>query len=1118
MTSPSEVPLDGPDKTRRLLDALRERQGVRAAAARRIPRRPVGEACPLSFAQARLWFLDQLAPRNPFYNLAAPLRLQLVLNHAALERSVNEIVRRHETLRTTFRVVSGEPVQIVAPILAVPLPIIDLRDRPPETLEAEVLRLAIHEAQQGFDLSSGPLLRTVLVQTSEVDYVFLLTVHHIVSDAWSVGVFFQELSVLYAAFATGQASPLPELPIQYGDFAVWQRQWLQGEVLERQLAYWKGKLAEVPALALPTDRPRPPLPTYVGDQHLVSLPGQLSSALKALSQSEGATVFMTLLAALQVLLHRYSSQEDFAIGSPISGRNRVELEGPIGFFVNTVALRADLSGDPTFRELLRRVRNTALEAYAHQDLPFDVLVERLHPERDLARNPLFQVMFQIYSAPARPASTQMPSQRPIEVKNNTAKFDLFFNLWDYPEEISGLIEYSTDLFDGESIARMAGHFQTILEAVATNPDLRVAEIPMMTAAERSQIVELWNATMTGSRGEATVPDLFEAEVEAGPDRVALVFGDEALNYDTVNRRANQLAHELQAMGIGNDILVGVLMERSLDQVVAILAILKAGGAYVPLDPTYPRERLVFMIADAGIVVVIAEAPLLDRLPDSGVRIVSLDRDRARIAARSDANPQRSIAPTSLAYVMFTSGSTGEPKGVAVPHRAVVRLVKETNYVRFGSDEVFLHLASPSFDASTFEIWGSLLNGARLVIFPSGPVSLKEVGRALERYRVTTLWLTAGLFNQMVEERLESLRPVRQLLAGGDVLSVPHVQKALKALDQCQLINGYGPTEGTTFSCCHPISRETALVDSVPIGRPIANTTVYILDASRQPVPVGVPGELYIGGRGLARGYVNRPDLTAEKFVPNPFSGHDGARLYRTGDLARYRSDGTIQFLGRSDDQVKVHGFRVEPGEIEAALTRHRDMRSAIVMAPRDPSGERYLVAYFVARSPAPSPAELQDFLRERLPAYMIPFVLVPVDAFPLTPNGKVDRAALAKLVRRPGGPMAHAAPSTGMEEMLLALWKDVFGLEQISTDDNFFDLGGHSLLMAKVHSRLAELLDQPPSIVDLFRYPTIRALAGFLGAERSASPPPPSSSRIQERAEKQRAARGRGRRGKGKAS
>jgi len=902
---------------------------------------------PLSFAQQRLWFLDRFEPNSALYNMIDVVRLEGHLHIAALEQSLNEIVRRHEALRTTFVEHGGTPMQRIHPAKPLVLTRFDLQDLPASERETRGLQMAKEDAMTPFDLTTDLLLRASLLQVDTATHLLVLTTHHIVNDGWSVGVFFAELAALYGAFTQGLPSPLPELPIQYADFAAWQRNWMQGQVLEEQLSYWKQHLSgELPVLQLPTDRPRPAKSSYQGSIHHIRLQPELSQALRRLSQREGVSLYMTLLAAFDTLLYRYTGQEDLLLGSAIANRNRGDIEGLIGFFVNTLALRTDLSGNPTFTELLSRVREVALGAFAHQDLPFEKLVEEVQPERDLSQSPLFRVLFVLQNAPMSELKLNDLSLNLLLVDNDTAKFDLMFSLEDREDGIAGVMQYDAELFDHATIDRMLAHFERLLHGIVANPSQPIAAIPMMSERERQQVLVEWNNTHTNYPRESTIHELFAEQAKQTPDLVAVESAGQTLTYSELNRRANQVARYLQDSGVQAGEKVGLCVERSLDLIISMLAILKAGACYVPLDPEYPTSRLSFMLEDTGVSVLLTHQHLQEKVPATDARLICLDLEATAIAGQCTEDLPVSMSADDLAYVIYTSGSTGRPKGVLVPHRGVVRLVTETNYANF-TDEVFLQLAPVSFDAATFEVWGSLLNGSRLVVFPAGKPTLAELGRIVRESGVTTLWLTAGLFHMAAESDLRDFRGVRQWLAGGDVLSVPHVQKVLRELPNCRVINGYGPTESTTFTCCFPMSDPNQVGSSVPIGRPIANTLVYILDPLMQPVPIGVPGELYIGGDGLADGYLNLPELTAERFLLNPYASQSGARLYQTGDLVRYLPNGLIEFMGRIDQQVKIRGHRIELGEIEAVLGQHPNVRETVVLAREDEPGDKRLVAYVV---------------------------------------------------------------------------------------------------------------------------------------------------------------------------
>jgi len=1036
---------------------------------------------PLSFAQQRLWFLEQLESNSATYNMPSARRLEGQLNRAALEQSLQTLVQRYETLRTTFQTVEGQPLPVVSPVEHWSLSVVDWQDLNAEKQDREIQSLVNEEAQRPFDLSQGPLFRATLLQKGIESHVLMLTMHHIISDGWSIGIFNRELSTLYQAFCQGQPSPLAPLPIQYADFAHWQRQWLTGDVLETQLDYWKKQLAGAPSLLeLPTDHPRPPIQRFQGKTASLQLSPQLTEQLKNLSQQAGSTLFMTLLSAFATLLSRYSGQSDIVIGSPIANRTHSQIESLIGFFVNTLALRIDLNDNPRFEELLQQVRQVALDAYAHQDIPFEKLVEELQPERNPSHTPLFQVMFVLQNASRDSLELSGISLTRIAPENVTAKFDITLSMRETAQGLAGRLEYNTDLFESATITRMVGHFQTLLEGIVKTPQQSIAELPLLTETEYQQLMA-WNDTATDYPVDQCIHQLFEAQVEKTPDAVAVVFEDQELSYAALNQKANQLAHYLQTLGIKPEVLVGICIERSIEMLIGLLGILKAGGAYLPLDPAYPAARLAFMLEDAGVEVLLTQSNLIKALPKTAAQVVCLDTETEKLSSLSTNNLASSVKSANLAYVMYTSGSTGQPKGVSIVHRGVVRLVKETNYVNLTADEVLLQLAPISFDASTFEIWGSLLNGAKLIVMPPQTPSLEELGRVIGQYQVTTLWLTAALFHTMVDERLEDLRPVRQLLAGGEVLSVPHVRKALRELKECQLINGYGPTENTTFTCCCCLT-ESQMSRSVPIGRPIANTQVYLLDQNRKPVPIGVPGELHIGGAGLARGYLNRPDLSADKFIPNPFSNEPNSSLYKTGDLARYLPDGNIEFLGRLDNQVKIRGFRIELGEIEAVLAQHPTVRKCVVIVLEESYQDKRLVAYLLPiKGQVIDHIELRTFITDRLPNYMIPSAFVQLETMPLNPNGKIDRNSLpAPDHKRPEPEETFVAPKDQMELQLTSIWEQVLGIQSIGVRDNFFDLGGHSLLAVRLFAQIEKIFGQNIPLTILFQAPTIEQLADIL--------------------------------------
>jgi amino acid adenylation domain-containing protein/thioester reductase-like protein len=1114
-----------PEK-RKLFAWLLRREGIDPARLPIIALSRESNSFPLSFGQERLWFLDQLEPGNPVYNESGAVRLRGRVDVNALERALNEIVGRHEILRTTFVAEDGRPVQVVAPSLTVPLPVVKLGGFPPAECEARARQLAAEYARLPFDLAQGPLLRAVLLRLDEQDHVIIMTMHHIICDAWSIGVLIREMAVVYEAFSAGNASPLSDLPIQYADFAHWQRQWLQDEVLETQLAYWSKQLAgHLPVLQLPTVGPRPAIQSYRGATHTFVLPPTLTERLKELGRREGVTLFMTLLGAFQTLLYRYTAQEDIIVGSPIAGRNRPEIEGLIGFFVNLLPLRTNLSGRPSFRELLQRVRDVALGAVAHQDIPFEKLVEKLQLERSLSHAPVFQVGFALQNVPL--PALEYPGLRltPFEFESGTAKLDLTLQLSEGPAGLSGRVDYSTELFDAATIARMTEHFQTLLEGIVANPSQRLSALPLLTETERHQVLVEWNNTQADYPKDSCVHELFEAQVARTPDAVALVFEDEQLTYRELNARANQVAHGLQRLGVGPEVRVGICLERSPEMIVGLLGVLKAGGAYVPLDPAYPRQRLSFMVEDAQVSVLLTQYRLLTGLQLSNLipslNILCLDADWPVIAEESDASPLSLVTVAGLAYVIYTSGSTGTPKGVMIEHRGIGNLaLAQIRAFDVRPDSRVLQFSSLCFDASVSEIFMALLAGGTLcVVSRESVLPGPDLIRLLREQAITTVTLPPSVLAALPVEELPALRTI---IVAGESCSAELVARWGRGR---RMFNGYGPTEATV---CAAIGECIENGRTPPIGRPIANTRIYLLDSSLQPVPIGVPGELYIGGIGLARGYLNRPELTAEKFVGLRIADR-GLRieepeirkakpeiLYRTGDLARYLPDGNIEFLGRTDHQVKLRGFRIELGEIEAVLRQHPGIREAIVLlrddstidecgsptangamnnpqsAIRHPPSERRLVAYVVPdHGEVPTVSELRSFLKEKLPDYMTPSGFVLLDDVPLTSNGKSDRQALPTLRR--GKPMPErnsTAPRTSLETKLTELWADVLHCERVGIHDNFFELGGHSLLAAQLVFRLRDTFQMELPLRCLFEHPTIAGLAQALDEMLCANAPP----------------------------
>ena len=1086
-------------------EAMRAGQSVHCPGINRASR---AGPIPLSYAQQRLWFLDQLESGSAFYNSPAAVRLKGALKVEALERALSEIVRRHEVLRTTFKVIDGQPAQVIHKAKAIALPVKDLSDLAAQQRETEAARLAQEEARRLFDLERGPLFRAALLKLKEEEHIILLTMHHIASDGWSTAVLIKEVAALYESYSKGKASPLEDLAVQYADYAVWQREWLQGEVLNRQLSYWKQQLEQAPAaLELPTDRPRPPVQSYCGARQGFRLSDELSRGLQDLSRREGATLFMTLLAAFQVLLSRYSNQEDVSVGTPIAGRQQRETEGLIGFFVNMLVMRAQVQGGGSFRELLQQVREMSLGAYAHQEMPFEKLVEEMGVERELSRSPLFQVLFVLQNAPMPPLSLSGLTLTIVEVESSTSKFDLLLAMTETTEGLAGTIEYNTNLFDASTITRMLGHFENLLEAIVADPSQRISNLPLLTNREREQLLIEWNDTYVDYQTSDHIHQLFEKQVESVPQNVALVFEGVSLTYGELNRRANQLANHLRALGIGPDVLVGICVNRSIEMVVGLLGILKAGGAYVPLDPSYPQERLSWMLEDAGCKVALTQQSLNERLPKNRVQLIALDADWDKIATNSEENCLSRTTDENLAYCIYTSGSTGQPKGALNTHGAIRNrlLWMQEAYQLRGADHV-LQKTPYSFDVSVWEFFWPLMTGARMVLAsPEGHRDAAYLIRLISEQQVTTIHFVPSMLQAFLrEEGVESCRSLRRVICSGEALP-PELQETFHARLGAELHNLYGPTEAAidvTFWACKPESGQRL----VPIGRPIANTQIYLLDQNMQPVPNGTTGELYIGGVNLARGYLNQPELTAEKFVPNPFSAAAGSRLYRTGDLARYLADGQLAYLGRTDHQVKLRGFRIELGEIEAALAKHPSVSESVVIVSEEAASEKRLVGYVVgAGASIPEGGELRDYLKEKLPEYMVPSSFMALDAIPLSANGKVDRRALPKpSAAQRKMQAADIVPRTDLEKVIANVWQEALNLEPVGIYDNFFDLGGHSLLVSVVRNKLREVLDLDISLIHFYKHPTIKSLAEYLSREQAQQA---SFTHVHKRALKQREAR-----------
>lgn len=1060
-----------------------------------LPLQPVPQqgALPLSYSQQRLWFLEQMGLVRHAYTIMDAMRLCGPLQLSALTQSLQEIFNRHAILRTTFIAIEGQPRQVIGPVAALPLSVVDLRAFPAGAGETQMRACAQAEAQRSFDLTRGPLLHLTLVRLAEEESVLLLSMHHIVSDGWSQGVLWRELAVLYTAFAAGEPSPLPALPVQYADFAVWQQQGLQGDVLRPALAYWKQQLAAVTTLQIPTDYPRPAVKTFRGARHAVTWSAPLTQALKELSQQHGVTLFMTLLAAFQTLLHRYTGQDDVVVGSLSANRSQVATEALIGFFVNTVVLRTDFSGDPPFEELLTRVREVTLGAYSHRELPFEKLLEELRPPRDLSQTPLFQVLFVLQNTPRAIPALAPLHMRPIDVDPETARFDLTLDLTETSTGLHGWFEYSTDLFEAATITRMAEHLQTLLEGIVADPMQRLSQLPLLRADERQQLLMQWNTTHMDYPHDQCLYEAFEAQVRRTPEAPAVVSADGYLSYRELNHRANQVAHALQALGVGAETLVGLCVERSLVMVVGLLGILKAGAACVPMDPTSPAERLAFMLQDAQMPVVLSQAHLRASLQDSGATIVCLDSEWHTMARHSNDNPSRGATADQVAYLLYTSGSTGHPKGVLGVHRATMNALAWMWQAHpFTSDDVCCQKTSISFGDSIQELLGPLLQGVRTILIPDTVVKdLPRFVQTLAAHGVTRLILVPSLLRALLDiydDLQERLPRLRLWFAGGEVLSSDLWQRFQARLPQSRLINLYGAAEMSDDVTAYAAGVLRRPAASVPIGRPIANMQTYVLDRHLQPVPIGVPGELYVGGAGLTRGYLNRPTLTAEHFIQHPFSAVPGARLYKTGDLVRYLPDGNLEFLGRLDHQVKLRGIRIELGEIETVLSQHPALREVVVTLYGEAAEEQRLVAYMVpAHTQVPPVPELRNFLKKTLPDALIPTTFVWLTALPRTPSGKPDRQALPSPDRsRPVLDVPFVAPHTPSEQQIAAIWSDLLGVERIGSHDNFFELGGHSLLVTQCLSRLSRALSVDVPLVSFFANPTVAGLASHVESASTA--------------------------------
>lgn len=1058
----------------------RERGAGRLAAEASI--RPVSRdmELPLSYAQQRLWFIQQLEPDGSTYNIPSAVRLRGTLDISSLRQSLQEIARRHEVLRTRFVSFQGRPVQVIDEPHEVALPIWEVSGFEEGQWEQRAREIVGQEARRPFDLEREPVWRGSLVRLGAEDHLLLLDLHHIASDGWSTDVMVREFRQLYDAFRTGRQSPLPELKFQYADFAVWQRQWLQGKALEQELNYWQQQLAGSPVLELPTDRTRPAVASHEGAKVPFRLSVDLTRELRALSRRERLTLFMTLLAGFQALLSRYTAQEDIVVGTPIAGRNRAETEGMIGFFVNTLVIRTDVSLNPTVRELLSRVRETALDSYAHQNLPFEKLVEELRPERSLSREPLFQIMFVLQNAPRSEGklSDLSISIAPMEV--HTAKFDITLSVTEGTEQIHGWLEYATDLYDRDRIGRLLGHLSRVLEGLVADAESRVMNLPLLTEQEWGQVVVEWNTTAVIYPVEKCVHELFEKQVGQAPEAMALVYEDQQLTYGELNRRANRLARHLLALRVAPEVRVALSLDRGLDMVVGVLGVLKVGGAYVPLDPSYPKERLAYMTEDSQVEIILTERTLVPRMPKSKARVLCLELEQ--MEGGSDDNLETVVDPESVAYVIYTSGSTGKPKGIALPHRALSNLI-HWHYTLLPGGSRTLQFASLSFDASFHEIFSALCSGGTVFIAPEAlRIDFSGLAQFVSESATDKVILPVVVLQQLAErysERPDLLTCVEELITTGEQLHITRpVIDLFTGLRNCKLHNHYGPSEThvvTSFTLTGPPEFWPAYPS---IGRPICNAQIFVLDHKLNPTPVGVPGEIFVGGLALARGYLKRPNLTAERFIPNPYIEQHGERLYRTGDIGFYKPDGNIHYLGRVDHQVKIRGFRVELGEIEAVMAQHPGVQESLVVVRNDALGDRRLAAYVVtSESNQALISELRSHLRSELPEYMVPSSFVLLDRFPLTPNGKIDRRALPDPETQRQEATTFVPPRRLSEKIVADIWSGILGVEHVGIFDNFFDLGGHSLLATQVISRVRDLfqVEQLP-LRRVFETPTVAGL------------------------------------------
>jgi amino acid adenylation domain-containing protein len=1073
----------------------------RAAAAKQqlIARRAIDGPCPLSFAQELMWLLDHLIDTSA-YHVPRALRMKGPLHVEALEFALNKIVERHEVLRTTYQEVDGHPMQFVSPSATVHLDVIDLSGMETEEREREANRILVAEGKRKFDFVHDLMLRTILMRLGNDEHILLLVSHHIASDGQSKAALFRELKTFYLAYCEGKTVELPPLPIQYSDFAMWQRDWMSGDVLHQHLAFWKETLSGAPTLLeLPTDNPRPALQSFEGARQFLRCPDGMLGNFKALCRKEGATMFMTMLAAFGTLLWRWSGQEDMLIGTPVSGRSRTELEPLIGYFSNSVVLRMNMGGDPTFRELLKQTKEVALAAYSHQHLPFEKLVTEMQPQRDLSYSPMYQVMFSV--GEYKDLGIELPGMEitPIIIDRGVAKFDMTLGMTELKGDLMCNIEYCSALFEPATMQRLADQFQNLLQGIVDNPDSRISALPMLTAEDRHKIICTWNETEQVKPDGLLVPQMFEKQVERNPDATAVVYEHRRLTYRELNARANQLGHYLKKRGVGPETRVVVCVERSPEMVLGVMGVMKAGGAYVPLDAIYAKERLSVIIPDSECPVVITQTTLLPRLPETNAEIVTLDGDWSKIAAESEENPKCELTPDTLAYVVYTSGSTGIPKGVMINHGGFAILFHgyERSYGIGSPNDAWMLMANFSFDVFSSDLIRTLCSGSKFVICPMelllNPEGLYVLMR---RENVTCAEFVPAVLRNLtayLQQTNQKLDFMRVLVCSSDAWSMADARTTLEVCDpKLRVINAYGVTEATIDSTYMDITPERLRGSGfVAIGKPIPNSTTYVLDRYMEPCPVGIPGVLYIGGPGVARGYLRRPELTAEKFVADPFSNVPGAKLYNSGDAARYLPDGNVVFLGRVDNQVKIRGFRIELGEIEAAISKHPSVQQVVVIARELRPGDLGLVAYVVAKPGVTIDIhDVRASLKGKLPIYMLPAAFEVLEKIPLSANRKVDRKALpAPKQKSVDLAEAFVAPRNEKEDKLASLWSEVLHFSPIGVNDNFFELGGHSLMAIQVISRVRNHFGVELPLRVLFENPTVAELCVAIESHSNGSKP-----------------------------